>query len=252
VTPGIDAISPEGVEVRAFVGATPHELDRHAEISEFGPQTSCEIDTGSALPGQHEGFRDGFAHLLLQVQGHFVAATTDVGPEPGVDLFGSQVAHSGHGTGDNFFDHSLPACVDGADDSLLRGEQNRNTIGGSDHQHQTLLGGHQGVSNRSGCTGHDNCVATMHLQHVGKLIARGEPLQEQPQVFTSGYRRIPIIEGQVQALEGGSTDPAVPVGEDQLGGAEVEALVKQGGTTSLQEVRNVQIIVLAGESAIRG
>ena len=71
-----------------------------------------------------------------------------------------------------------------------------------------------------GAVPEDGDVGTVHLVHADEVGTRGEVgehealvLRDRPGVVVTGER-------QVEAVEGRSTDPAVPVREGQVDGAE--------------------------------
>ena len=66
----------------------------------------------------------------------------------------------------------------------------------------------------------DGDVGAVHLVHADQVGAGGEVREHETLVLRDRLRLVVTDERQVEAVEGRSTDPAVPVREGQVDGAE--------------------------------
>ncbi len=146
--------------------------------------------------------------------------------DPGDDLARPVLPHLRHGARDHPGCDSLAAGVDSRDHPGPRvGEDHRNTVGCPHEQHDVVTIADQSVGARPGGTRLcQRDLVPVHLTQVGQANTGGEVVEQQLQVARAGVPRVlcraVTSEGEIEGVERRSTDPAVPVGEGQLDGAE--------------------------------
>ena len=192
------------------------------------------VRVGGAV-AQHETFRIGPLGQPSGQVGRRVGEPTGDGgvgdrPEHRDPDRAPQVAGEHDGGGDDPGGDAGPAGVGGADHPGGRvGEDDRHAVGGTDEEDHVGPVGDDAVALGPGLVGsgrHD--VVAVDLAEVGDGAAGGEVVEQEREVALGHRPLAGLEERQVERVERRAADPAVPVGEGQLDGAEARAVVVQG------------------------